>query len=67
MMYIEADKAFIMNEHHVPFRQIVAEIRLERKGGKKKTEKCKKKNQNTGVVHFESFTGFTVHHSSGIF
>ncbi len=28
MMYIETDKTLIMNEHHVPFRQIVVEIRL---------------------------------------
>jgi hypothetical protein len=28
-----ADKAFKMNAHHVPLRQIVAEIRLETRDG----------------------------------
>lgn len=48
MMYSEDDKSFIMNEHHVSFRQIVGEIRLERKGGKKNGE-VQKKNQNTDL------------------
>ena len=33
MMHSETDKTFKMNTHHVPFRQIVVEIRLEKESG----------------------------------